>query len=69
VKELIASMLNYAEKVNGTFKYYFEDRISWDGIFKNATIKIDESKIKQNFESIIKEKGIYYILIIVRLNF
>lgn len=35
-----------------------KERLGWDDVFKNATIKIEESKIKQNFETIIKEKGI-----------
>ena len=53
-------MLTYTEKViflKPFIQSFKKERISWDGIFKNATIKIDESKIKQNFESIIKEKG------------
>lgn len=46
VKELITQMLKISEK----------ERLSWDDVFKNATIKIEESKIKQNFDTIFKEK-------------
>ncbi len=34
-----------------------KERSSWDDIFKNVMIKIEESKIKQNFDTIHKEKG------------
>lgn len=34
-----------------------KDRMSWDAVFKSPTIKIDENKIKQNMEVILKEKG------------
>ena len=34
-----------------------KDRISWDGVFEDPTIKIDEEKIKENMKNILKEKG------------
>ncbi|KAM3132183.1 hypothetical protein pb186bvf_015778 [Paramecium bursaria] len=46
VKELITLMLKVNEK----------DRISWDGVFEDPTIKIDEEKIKENMKNILKEK-------------
>lgn len=33
-----------------------KDRISWDGVFEDPTIKIDEEKIKENMKNILKEK-------------
>ena len=36
-----------------------KDRISWDGVFEDPTIKIDEEKIKENMKNILKEKGIF----------
>jgi hypothetical protein len=34
-----------------------KDRLSWDGVFNDPTIKIDEERIKKNMEVIMKEKG------------
>ena len=39
-----------------------KDRISWDGVFNDQTIKIDEDRIKKNMELIMKEKGNVYQL-------
>lgn len=47
VKELITMMLKVNEK----------DRLSWDGVFEDPAIKIDEEKIKENMKNILKEKG------------
>lgn len=33
-----------------------KDRIPWDAVFEDPTIKIDEEKIKENMKSILKEK-------------
>ncbi|CAD8105724.1 unnamed protein product [Paramecium sonneborni] len=46
VKELITLMLRVQEK----------DRISWEGVFEDPTIKIDEETIKENMKNILKEK-------------
>lgn len=46
VKELISMMLKVNEK----------DRISWEQVFEDPTIKIDEEKIKENMKVILKEK-------------
>lgn len=48
VKELITMMLKVNEK----------DRLSWDGVFEDPAIKIDEEKIKENMKNILKEKGL-----------
>ncbi|CAD8091986.1 unnamed protein product [Paramecium primaurelia] len=46
IKELITLMLRVQEK----------DRISWEGVFEDPTIKIDEETIKENMKNILKEK-------------
>ena len=35
-----------------------KDRITWEGVFEDPTIKIDEETIKENMKNILKEKGI-----------
>lgn len=35
-----------------------KDRITWEGVFEDPTIKIDEEKMKENMKNILKEKGI-----------
>lgn len=39
-----------------------KDRLSWDGVFEDPAIKIDEEKIKENMKNILKEKGKLLIL-------
>ncbi|CAD8178145.1 unnamed protein product [Paramecium octaurelia] len=46
VKELITLMLRVQEK----------DRISWEGVFEDPTIKIDEEIMKENMRNILREK-------------
>lgn len=40
-----------------------KDRISWEGVFNDQTIKIDEERIKKNMELIMKEKGIESLIL------
>lgn len=47
VKELITHMLVVSEK----------DRIPWDGVFNDPTVRIREELIKLNNENLLKEKG------------
>jgi serine/threonine-protein kinase ULK/ATG1 len=48
VKLLVSQMLKIAEN----------ERLSWDEVFENNTIQLHESKIKHNFHTILREKGI-----------
>ena len=37
-----------------------KDRITWEGVFEDPLIKINEKQIKDNMENILKEKGTSY---------
>ncbi len=54
VKELIKRMLVFNEK----------ERICWDEVFESPIVKIEESRIKENLERILKEKGFIAITIL-----
>ena len=50
-------MLSLSEKVG--FPPLFEDyqdRITWEEVFNSDLIKIEESRIKRNFEFLLKDK-------------
>jgi hypothetical protein len=37
--------------------YKEKDRIPWDHVFEDSTIRIDEEKIRFNLDEILKQKG------------